>query len=145
MATALIDRLNDALGWEMRALALYAHYAAYVGGIHRLHLKPYFEAEAAESMTHAGTVRAAIVKLGGVARTERDNTEIVHTNDYKTILAEALKTETVAAETYEEILGMDGLDQEMRDALEQVLFQEERSVEELHRMMDPRLTPPTDR
>ena len=60
----MIDRLNDALGWEMRATTMYAHYAAYVRGINRLHLKPYFEAEAEESMTHATTVRMAIVKLG---------------------------------------------------------------------------------
>ena len=36
----LIRRLNDALGWELRAQVLYAHYAAYVKGIHRLHDLP---------------------------------------------------------------------------------------------------------
>ena len=65
----LIQHLNAALGWEMRAMTLYAHYGAYVKGIYRLQLKPFFEAEAVESMTHSNTVRAAIVKLGGVART----------------------------------------------------------------------------
>ncbi len=39
----LIERLNDALAREMRAQAMYGHYATYVKGIHRLHLKPYFE------------------------------------------------------------------------------------------------------
>ena len=130
----LIDRLNDALGWEMRALTLYAHYAAYVKGMHRLQLKPFFEAEAAESMTHATTVRGAIVKLGGVARTERDNTEIVHTTDYHVMLDEALNTETRAAKSYKEILAMGGLDSELFDAIEQIYFAEERSVEELHQM-----------
>ncbi len=30
----LIDRLNNALAREMRAEAMYAHYAAYVKAIH---------------------------------------------------------------------------------------------------------------
>ena len=28
----LIDRLNEALGWELRAMSMYAHYAANVPG-----------------------------------------------------------------------------------------------------------------
>ena len=47
--SGLIELLNDALSREMRSQAMYAHYAAYVKGIHRLHLKPCFESEAAES------------------------------------------------------------------------------------------------
>ena len=60
----LVDRLNDALALEMRAQAMYAHYAAYVTGIHRMHLKPYFENEAAESVIHAQTVSNALVRFG---------------------------------------------------------------------------------
>jgi bacterioferritin len=132
----LIRKLNGALGWEMRAATMYSHYAAYVKGIYRLHLKPYFEGEATESMTHANTVRGAIVKLGGVARTDRDQTEIVHATDYRTMLDEAMKTETHAAKTYKEILGLTGLDSEMYDALEQIAFAEERSVEELNQLLN---------
>ena len=44
----LVRRLNAALGWELRALTMYAHYAAYVKGIYRLHLKPFFEEEATD-------------------------------------------------------------------------------------------------
>ena len=131
----LIERLNQALGWEMRAMTMYAHYAAYVGGIYRLHLKPYFETEATASVGHANLVRGAIVKLGGAAVTERDSTEIVHTTNYKIMLDEALKTETRAAESYGSILAMDGLDEELADSLEQILFDEERAVEELNRLL----------
>ena len=131
----LIEMLNGALAWEMRASTMYGHYAAYVKGIYRLHLKPYFEGEATESVTHANTVRGAIVKLGGVARTDRDQTEIVHTTDFKVMLDEAMKTETRAAATYREILGMEGLDAEMHDAIEQIAFAEERAVEELNQLL----------
>ena len=132
----LIEKLNGALGWEMRAATLYAHYAAYVKGMYRLHLKPYFDAEATESMTHANTVRGAIVKLGGVARTDRDSTEIVHTTDYKVMLDEALKTETRAAAAYGEILETGGLDSELCDAIQQIHFAEERAVEELSQLLN---------
>jgi bacterioferritin len=134
--TKMIDKLNAALAWEMRATTMYAHYAAYVGGIYRLHLKPYFEAESTESVGHGNLVRGAIVKLGGAALTLRDETEIVHTTDYKVMLDEALKTERRAAELYSAILGMGDLDEELHDSLEQIMFDEERSVEELNRLLN---------
>jgi len=130
----LIRRLNDALGWEMRALTLYSHYAAYVRGIYRMHLKPFFESEATESLGHAGIVRAEIVKLEGVAVSDRDGTEIVHTTDYQVMLEEAMKTETHAAKSYQAFLELPGLDSELFDAIEQIYFAESRAVEELNQL-----------
>jgi bacterioferritin len=128
----LIDRLNEALAWELRAQAMYAHYATYVRGIHRLHLKPFFEAEASESVTHATTVRDAIARLGGVAVTERAAQPIQHTTDYRLMLEEALKTERQSVAAYQEILPLlREHDEELYDAIEQILFAEERSREEL--------------
>lgn len=132
----LIRRLNGALGWELRAQMMYSHYAAYVKGIYRLHLKPYFEAEATESIGHATAIRDHIAQLGGVARTERDKTEIVHTTDYRIMLDEAMKTETHAAKSYKEFLSLPGVDPELYDVIEQIYFQEERAVEELKQLMD---------
>ena len=132
----LVDRLNEALGWELRAQMMYSHYAAYVKGIYRLHLKPYFEAEATESIGHATAVRDHIVQLGGVARTERDTTQIVHTTGYRSMLSEAMKTETHAAQSYKQFLALPGIDPELYDAIEQIYFEEERSVEELKQLMD---------
>ena len=131
----LLDRLNDALAREMRAQAMYAHYAAYVKGIYRLHLKPYFESEAAESVMHAQTVRNALVRLGGVAVTERHSQAIEHATDYRVMLEEALKTEQQSKEAYQGILPLLKDDEELYDAIEQILFAEERSVEELLQVM----------
>jgi bacterioferritin len=127
----LIDLLNDALAREMRAQALYAHYAAYVKGIHRLHLKPFFENEAAESVVHAQIVRNALVRLGGIAVTERHEEAIEHSTEYRVMLEEALKTERAAKEAYQGILPLLEEDEELYDAIEQIFFAEERSVEEL--------------
>jgi bacterioferritin (cytochrome b1) len=102
----LISLLNHALAWELRAQALYAHYAAYVSGIEMLTLADHFEAEATESFGHAKKVREAIAILDGEAVTTRDAAPIVHTEDVKVMLQEALKTESKAAATYQKIMPM---------------------------------------
>ncbi len=131
----LIEKLNDALAREMRAEAMYAHYAAYVKGIHRLHLTPYFEREASESAAHAQVVRNTLVRLGGVAVTQRHAQEIKHTTDYQTMLEQALKTEQQSRDAYRGILPLLEGEAELYDAIEQILFAEERSVEELLQVM----------
>ena len=132
-AGVLIDRLNEALGWELRAMSMYAHYAANVQGIHRLQLDPMFNEEATESMAHADVVRRSIVKLGGVPVTERNAHPIAHTTDFKAMLERSLETETKAAEVYAGIIKLldEVGDQEMYDAIEQIYFAELRSLENL--------------
>ena len=100
----LISGLNQALAWELRAHAMYAHYAAYVKGLESLALKSHFAEEAAESITHAGKVRELLALLDAEAVTIRDNTPIIHTDDYRVMLEEALKTETAAAKQYQKLL-----------------------------------------
>jgi len=135
--TEIVVALNEALAWELRAITMYAHYSAYVSGIHRSHLATYFNNEVTESIAHAATVRAAIVKLDGEAITERDATAIPHTSDYLEMLKEAYKTEKNASETYGRILPMiqEIGDSELYDALEVIYFDELRSVEELRMML----------
>jgi bacterioferritin (cytochrome b1) len=136
--STLIDKLNQALGWELRAINMYAHYAAYIRGIHRLQLEPHFTTEATESMMHSNIVRSAIVKLGGVAVTERNQTPITHTTSYLEMLAESLVTETKAAEVYGELIAMiqEEGDADLYDAIEQIYLAEIRSVEELRRLAE---------
>ena len=70
-----------------------------------------------------------------MAVTERDSTKIVHTTDYKVMLKEALRTEQKAAAVYEEVLSLIKDDEEMYDSIEQIYFQELRSVEEVTQLM----------
>ena len=100
----LIAMLNKALGWELRAHAMYAHYAAYVKGLESIPLGEHFEEESVESVGHARKVRDIIATLGGVAITERDPAPIVHTEDTMVMLEEALKTESAAAAAYARML-----------------------------------------
>ena len=102
----LIRELNKALGWELRAQALYAHYAAYVKGLESLTLAAHFEEEVTESLGHAKKVRDVIAALGGEAVTTRDLAPIVHTEDTRVMLDEGLKTEGAAAKQYGAIVPM---------------------------------------
>ena len=100
----LVQLLNDSLGWELRAQAMYAHYAAYVNGLESLALAEHFAEEVTESLGHAKRVRDIIAALGGEAVSTRDDTEIVHTEDTRVMLEEALKTESAAAAAYQKIV-----------------------------------------
>ena len=100
----LVALLNQALGWELRAQAMYAHYAAYVKGLESLTLAGHFEEEAAESVGHAKQVRDVIAMLGGEAVTARDQAPVVHTENTRVMLQEALKTEAAAADVYRKIV-----------------------------------------
>ena len=102
----LITALNKSLGWELRAQAMYAHYAAYLKGLESLTLAEHFEEEATESFGHAKQVRELIATLDGEAVTTRDPAPIVHTEDTRVMLEEALKTESKAAESYKKIVPM---------------------------------------
>jgi bacterioferritin (cytochrome b1) len=102
----LIAALNASLGWELRAQAMYAHYAAYVKGLESLTLAGHFEEEVTESIGHAKKVRDIIATLGGEAITTRDPAPIVHTEDTGKMLEEALVTESKAAASYRKIVPM---------------------------------------
>jgi bacterioferritin len=136
--SALVEKMNQALGLELRAINMYAHYAAYVKGIYRLQLEPLFQSEATESMVHAATIRNAIVKHGGICSTERDSNPIAHTEDYREMLQSALDTEIKAAEAYGELMEMlDEIeDRELYDSVEQIYLTELRSVEEMRMLLN---------
>ena len=134
----LIEKLNYALSWELRAVILYSHYSAYVKGIQRLHLSAHFSSEATESIGHANIVRSAIVKLGGKAITDRNSQEIIHTSDYVDMLKSAFDTEKKASEIYNEILEelKNYNDDELYDSIENIYFAELRSVEEVRMLLN---------
>ena len=129
----LIDKMNIALSWELRASNMYAHYAANIKGIHRLQLSPMFNTEMTESIDHADIFRKAIVQLGGIPVTERNPHPIIHTNDYLEMLNYSLETEIKAAEVYAELIELieDTDEEDLRDAIEQIYLSELRSVEEM--------------
>ncbi len=131
----LVSLLNQALGWEFRAQALYAHYAAYVQGLESLTLEEHFEAEVTESLSHAKKVRDIIVALDGEAVTTRDAAPIVHTTETRVMLEEALKTESKAAAAYQKIVPMVKTHPVFYHTLYHILKDETDSVMEMERLL----------
>jgi bacterioferritin (cytochrome b1) len=133
----LIEKMNQALGLELRAMNMYAHYAAYVTGLNRLQLEPLFQREASESMMHAATVRNAIVKHYGECVTERNSKPILHTSNTTEMLEQALQTEVLASEAYGELMQLIETidDRELYDSIEQIYLTELRSVEEMRLLL----------
>ncbi|MEW5702810.1 MAG: ferritin-like domain-containing protein [Candidatus Zixiibacteriota bacterium] len=131
----LVSELNKALGWELRAEAMYAHYSVYVGGLSAVQLKSHFEEEAKESFGHAAKVREIIALLGGQAVTNRDATPIVHTAGVRDMLAEALKTETAAAQQYQKALPLVGDHPVIKHDLMHIMMDEMRAVDELENLL----------
>ena len=127
----LIEKMNAALGWELRAINMYAHYAANIKGIHRLQLSPMFNTEMTESIDHADIVRKGIVQLGGIPVTERNPYKITHTTDYMEMLNHALETEIKASEVYAELLPLIEQTDDLYDSIEQIYLSELKSVEEM--------------
>ena len=127
----LIDKMNAALGWELRAINLYAHYSANVTGIYRLQLTPMFNIEMTESIEHADIVRNGLVQLGGIPVTERNTHPIIHTTDYMEMLNYALETEIKASEVYAELLPLIDETDDLYDSIEQIYFSELKSVQEM--------------
>ena len=131
----LIGLLNRALGWELRAQAMYAHYAAYVKGLEALTLEKHFEEEAEESFGHAQKVRDVLATLDAEAVTTRDPAPIVHTEDTRVMLREALKTEQAAAATYEKIVPLVKDDPVFFHALSHVWMDERKAVVEVENLL----------
>ena len=129
--TELIEKMNAALGWELRAINMYAHYAANITGIHRLQLSPMFNTEMTESIEHADIVGKGIVQLGGIPVTERNPLAIIHTNDYMEMLNYSLETEIRAAEVYAELLPLIEQTDDLYDSMEQIYLSELKSIEEM--------------
>ncbi|MDC3070172.1 ferritin-like domain-containing protein [bacterium] len=129
--TKMIEKMNAALGWELRAINMYAHYAANVTGIHRLQLSPMFNTEMTESIEHADIVRKGIVQLGGIPVTERDPHPITHTTNYTEMLNYSLETEVRASEVYAELLPLIDQTDDLYDSIEQIYLSELKSVEEM--------------
>jgi bacterioferritin (cytochrome b1) len=131
----LVALLNQALGWELRAQAMYAHYAAYVKGLESLTLAGHFDEEAAESVAHAKQVRDVIAMLGGEAVTARDQAPVVHTENTRVMLQEALKTEAAAADVYRKIVPLVKDNAIFFHSLSHIMMDEMKAVVEMENLL----------
>ena len=120
--TKLIEKMNAALGWELRAINMYALCSKRNWNSPFTGLSPMFTTEMTESIEHADIVRKGIVQLGGIPVTERDPHPINHTTKYTEMLNYSLETEVRASEVYAELLPLIDQTDDLYDSIEQIYY-----------------------
>lgn len=63
--TAVIDKLNQILEWELAGVVRYTHYSMMVFGHARIPITSYYRGKAQESLTHAQVAGEMVTMLGG--------------------------------------------------------------------------------
>ncbi len=98
----LIDRLNEALSWELAGVIQYGHHAAMVTGPHREYLEEFFLEGSKEARDHIEKANNKIAALGGTPTVEP--ARIREATDVEGMLDAALALEYDALEAWESAL-----------------------------------------
>jgi bacterioferritin len=101
--TELIAGLNEDLANEYASVIQYRTFASMVRGPHRLLLRPMFEAEIPDELSHAGLLADAIVALGGTPTTRHAG--VTPADTPVQMLEQALEAERGAIARYVERRG----------------------------------------
>jgi bacterioferritin len=129
----IIDRLNDILRWEWRAVIQYTQASFLVQDVWRSVYEPFFRKGAAESMEHVRHIGNKIVALGG--RPTVEFAEIHQATELHEMLQQALDVEQGAVRLYSETLEMASHDTPLRVLLENILMEKQQGVEHLERLL----------
>ena len=97
---ALIDKLNEDLGYEYQAVLMYNTYAAMASGIHRPILRDFFQEEVPDELAHAQFLANKITSLGGTPTTKPVDFELAQ--DSRAMLEQIVEAEGDAIERYGE-------------------------------------------
>jgi bacterioferritin len=129
----IVDRLNDILRWEWRAVIQYTQASFLVQDVWRSVYEPFFRKAAAESMEHVRHIGNKIVALGG--RPTVEFADIHQAIELHEMLQQALDVEQGAVRLYTEALDMAAHDTPLRVLLESILMEEQEGVEHLERLL----------
>jgi bacterioferritin len=129
----VIAELNAILSLEYTAVLQYTYQSIVVRGLDMSRFLPMFQAEAAESLTHARLVGEKIVALGGIPTAEVH--PIDTTTDTRRMLENDLRMEAEAAKLYAQALSHAEDDVALRVMLENQVEAETASVEALKRLL----------
>lgn len=134
--------LYQALDHELTVSCVYSHYADALRGKDRVLLRSLFQEEALESMTHASMVRTILLDGGhspAVLPEDNEYAEPLSNPSFDEILRLALELEEKAAELYRKALDLMETgnfgDLQTKDSLEQILIEEQKSVQEFQRLL----------
>lgn len=133
MHTEIIDKLNDILRWEWKAVIQYTQASFLVQDVWREVYEPLFRKGADESLGHARQIGNKIVALGGKPTVE--TAEIHQSTDLHEMLEQALDVERGAVRHYSEALELCQDDAPLRVMLENIILDEQEGVEHLEKIL----------
>lgn len=126
----LIEKLNEALSWELAGFVQYSNHALMLTGLEKAYLEDFFEDAAEEAHDHTQIVGQKIAALGGVPTVEP--ARIRQAATAQGMLEASLKLEEEALATYEEALEFaDAANLGTKFWLEDHISEEQEHVDEL--------------
>ncbi|MCT7984172.1 bacterioferritin [Laspinema sp. A4] len=99
-----INLLNTIMEFELAGVVRYTHYSLMVTGPNRIPIVSFFQAQAAESLTHAQQVGEIITGLEGHPSLRIAPIEESDRHSVRDILEESLNHEKKALDMYKELL-----------------------------------------
>jgi bacterioferritin len=129
----VLDKLNDILRWEWKAVIQYTQASFLVQDVWREVYEPLFRKGADESLGHARAIGNKIVALGG--KPTVDCAEIHQATDLHEMLHQALEVERGAVRLYAEALELCEHDAPLRVLLENIILDEQEGVEHLEKLL----------
>jgi len=131
----LIDRMNEALSWELAGIIQYGHHAAMVTGAKRNHLEEFFLEGSKEAREHTEKANNKIVVLGGTPTVEP--ARIREATDIQDMLEAALALEYDALEAWEKALELgEAANKGTKFWLEDHVAEEQEHVDEIRLLAD---------
>lgn len=125
----VIDKFNEAIGFEWAGVLQYNQYAQVLLGESRQIWQEYFLGQSDESLKHARIFGERVVALGGVPNCEPE--AIKQTNNLTEMLENCLAVESKLVEIYTEALELCEDNPAYRNLLEDQIQAETMDVEEL--------------
>lgn len=96
--------LNEIMEFELAGVVRYTHYSLMVTGPNRLPIVAFFQAQAAESLTHAQQAGEILTGLDGHPSQKIASIEETFQHSVKDLLQESLIHEGKALELYKQLL-----------------------------------------
>jgi bacterioferritin len=132
----VINQLNKILECELAGVVRYTHYSMMIFGYNRIPIVSWFNAQAAESLTHAQQAGELVTRLGGHPSLAIGDLLETHQHDIGQILRETLVAEHTALGLY---YGLLKLVQNKSVAIEEyartMIEQEEAHIDEIDKML----------
>jgi bacterioferritin len=132
----VINQLNKILECELAGVVRYTHYSMMIFGYNRIPIVSWFNAQAAESLTHAQQAGELVTRLGGHPSLAIGDLLETHQHDIGQILRETLVAEHTALGLY---YGLLKLVQNKSVAIEEyartMIENEEAHIDEIDKML----------